>query len=136
MTLATGHGRGVGGDLQDPGGKPLAMFSQVVPPSARVTLGAEHKKTIIFEAELLAVVCALKLWSKAITAVIYVDNNSARDVAISGSARSEAVCRLLDVLLQEEIAAGIVPGISASLLPQTSQMRPRVRDSVLSQFEG
>ena len=71
---------GVGGVLIDPGGKPMAMFSQVVPPSACVTLGAEHKKTIIFEAELLAVVCALKLWSRVISGsptVVSVDNNSA-----------------------------------------------------------
>ena len=104
---------GVGGVLVDPSASPcMAMFSQVVPQSACMALGAEHKKTIIFEAELLAVVCALKLWSRVIDGsptVIYVDNNSARDVAISGSARSEAACSLLDILLQEEFTAGIVP---------------------------
>ena len=68
------------------------MFSQVVPLHVRLALGAEYKKTIILEAELLAVVCALKLWNNVLSGsstVIYVDNNSARDVAISRSARSE-----------------------------------------------
>ena len=60
-------------------------------PGLRALLGEGVKKTIIFEAELLAVVCAMKLWQKHITGapvVLHIDN-SARDVAISGSGRAE-----------------------------------------------
>ena len=130
---------GVGGVLVDPGGKPMAMFSQVVPQSACVALGAEQKKTIIFEAELLAVVCALKLWSRVISGsptVVYVDNNSARDVAISGSARSEAACSLLDILLQEEFAAGIVPWYQRVPSPSNIADAPSKRLGSSSMLSG
>ena len=55
-----------------------------------VSLGGDDKETIIFEAELLAFVVAMSQWAplfQGCPVVFFVDNNSARDVAISGSAR-------------------------------------------------
>ena len=69
-------------------------------------LGVPDKKTVIFEAELLAVLIAIKTWSGFIAsqqAVCYIDNNSARDVSISGVARNACAMQLLEELLSEEM---------------------------------
>ena len=69
-------------------------------------LGVPRKKTIIFEAELLAVLVAIRIWSHVIAAqqaVFFIDNNSARDTAISGIARNECAMQLLEILLQTEM---------------------------------
>ena len=61
---------------------------------------------MIFEAELLAVLLAIKIWSeflKAQQAVCYIDNNSARDVSISGVAKNDCAIVLLENLLVEEM---------------------------------
>lgn len=47
---------------------------------------------MIFETEVLAIIVALQIWRDRISnrpVVIFVDNNSARDVAVSGSARTK-----------------------------------------------
>lgn len=60
---------------------------------------------MIFEAELLTVLVAMLVWSDRIASrpvVFYIDNNGARDVAISGSARSEVGLQLVTGLLALE----------------------------------
>ena len=69
------------------------------------------KKTVIFEAELVALILGMHLWSKFISnspCVFFVDNNSARDIAISGHARTEPGSTLVGSLLLLEDALGIV----------------------------
>ena len=54
-------------------------------------LGSDTKKTVIFEAELIAFVAAIILWRDRIvnsSLVAFVDNNSVREVYMSGKARS------------------------------------------------
>ena len=78
----------------------VSAFSELVAPGLRALLGEGAKKTINF-----AVVCAMKLWQKHIMGapvVFYIDNNSARDVAISGSGRAEVPKALLEQLLFRE----------------------------------
>ena len=75
-------------------------------------LGAEIKKTIIFEAELLALVLAFSVWRDYVTAksiICFVDNNSARDVAISGNGRNFTANSLIDFLLKLEMATCTTP---------------------------
>ena len=82
---------GIGGALVSSKGVLVSAFSELVGSRLRALLGEGVKKTVIFEAELLAVVCAIKLWKVHLAGapvVFYIDNNSARDVAISGSGRS------------------------------------------------
>ena len=58
----------------------------------RELLGEGASKTIIFEAELTAVLVALVLWQRYVAGrpvVCCVDNNATRDVLIKGSARNE-----------------------------------------------
>ena len=78
---------GLGGVLVEPSGKPASFFSCCLSGDQMQCLGASSKKTIIFEAELLALVLAFAVWRNKLEGapvVCFIDNNSARDVAISG----------------------------------------------------
>ena len=79
------------------------------------SLGADSKKTIIFEAELLALVLAFAVWKTSLEAVpliCFVDNNSARDVAISGAGRNSTARALVGFLLKLEMAVCAAPWYS------------------------
>jgi len=82
---------GLGGVLCDSTGKQLAALSISLTLDDLRSLGYPQKSTVIFEAELLALVLCVRLWRKIIQnrpCVMYVDNNGTRDVAINGSART------------------------------------------------
>ena len=75
---------GLGGVLLNPAGRLVAAFSALVPEWLRKLLGESSKETIIFEAELVALICAMRLWKLKLQGqpvLFFVDNNSARDVA-------------------------------------------------------
>ena len=74
------------------------------------TLGGQFKSTTIFEAELLALVLAISIWSNIIrsTSVIaFIDNNARRDVAISGAGRNVVANSLVEFLLKLEMTANV-----------------------------
>lgn len=101
---------GIGGLLVAPDGTPFQAFSYKLTDEQTIALGCKTKETIIFEAELLALVVALELWSATIQCcptVFFIDNNGVRDVAISGSARSAVANILLEILLQTESCSSI-----------------------------
>ena len=96
---------GIGGLVFDAHGKALQAFSFCLTQNHMNSLGVSLKKTIIFEAELLALIVAFILWKNIVCrspVVFYVDNNAARDVAISASSRSKLVGRLVEQLLHAE----------------------------------
>ena len=98
-------GRGLGGLIYDSGGSAIQAFSFCLTQSQIDLLGAAVKKTIIFEAELLALIVAFVLWKNIINSapvVFYIDNNSARDVAISACSRSKLIAGLVEQLLRVE----------------------------------
>ena len=69
---------GIGGVLVDQNGQLLEFFSHGLKASEIAALGASVKKTIIFEAEMLAVLIALLRWSVKINhkaIVCFIDNN-------------------------------------------------------------
>ena len=73
-------------------------------------LGSDTKKTVIFEAELIASVAAIILWRDRIvnsSLVAFVDNNSVRDVCISGKVRNAIGHKLITLLLAAEDPAGL-----------------------------
>lgn len=103
---------GLGGVLVDMAGQIKQFFSTCLNDSQIEVLGGSKKKTIIFEAELITVIVALRLWLDIIKhslVVCYIDNNSARDVAISAGGRSKVALALIDVLLQVERAGAFFP---------------------------
>lgn len=96
----------------DPFGRICEFFSFGLSVNQISALGGQEKKTIIFEAELLTVIVAFELWSpifRNCQVVSFLDNNSARDVAISASARNQVANLLLEVLIAREMSAGISP---------------------------
>ena len=91
--------------LVDSAGSQIAALSVTLCLSDLNVLGDTEKSTVIFEAEMLAVVVCLKLrksFLKRRPCVIFIDNNSARDVAISGSARTFPGTKLISVLETED----------------------------------
>ena len=101
---------GIGGVIVSPDGTPYQAFSLSLSETQIETLGGNKKDTIIFEAELLAVVVAMGLWGALIQCsptVFFIDNNAVRDVSISGSGRSPVACCLIEELLQFESDSAI-----------------------------
>ena len=73
-------------------------------------LGFDTKKTVIFEAELIASVAAIILWRDGIvnsSLVAFVDKNSVRDVCVSGKVRNAIGHQLITLLLAAEDLAGL-----------------------------
>ena len=95
-------------------GVSLSRLSFPLDVDMRAALGEQTKRTIIFEAELLALVCAMKLWVRYLAwspVVAFVDNNSARDVAISAKARSVTAKGLVSEYLEAEYDFGVIPWV-------------------------
>ena len=103
---------GLGGVLVNHHGAPRFHFSCCLSTEHMKLLGNDKKKTIIFEAELLALILAFAVWQRHLVAVPligFVDNNSARDVAISGSGRNAVAVLLVDFLLKLEMSVCASP---------------------------
>ena len=103
---------GLGGVLINPMGKKVAFFSIQLSAEQRNALGAESKKAIIFESELLAMVLAFSVWRSVVgssSVICFVDNNSSRDVAISGCGRNDVANKLVEFLLKLEMATNVTP---------------------------
>ena len=103
---------GLGGVLIDAHGIQIAAFSYKLSKDDLASLGYPPKKTVIFEAELLALLVSMFLWKKNLRGrpcVAYIDNNSTRDVSISGTARTFPGCSLVGKLLEIEDSIGMIP---------------------------
>ena len=99
---------GIGGVCFDHNGVPLGFFSEKLSVTQKRLLGEGRAKTVIFEAELATIVVAFVLWKdwlRGRPAVFYIDNNSARDVSISGVSRNEVGKALASLLLTVESLA-------------------------------
>ena len=95
--------------LVDHKGLQVSAFSLPLLPTDLLALGYPEKSTVIFEAELLALIVALivKLLRHR-PCVAYIDNNSTRDVSISGTARTQPGKSLVALLLETEDSGGIL----------------------------
>ena len=103
---------GLGGVLVDPNGRVVEFFSIQLTAERMTKLGADTKKTIIFEAELLGLVLALSIWKDRLPAasmVAFIDNNATRDAAISGCGRNLVANTLIDFMLKLEMSANLTP---------------------------
>jgi len=103
---------GLGGVLVDPDGNQSDAFSIVLDFKMHLEpLGYPRKKTVIFEAELLALLISMRLWGDRVShqpCLFFVDNNSARDISISGHARTEPGSSLVAQLLKLEDSLGVL----------------------------
>ena len=101
------------GSSVDEAGAVIEHFSYCLSSSDLELLGfPQHKQTVIFETEVLAITVALQIWRNRISnrpVVIFVDNNSARDVAVSGSARTKVPLVLVSTLLALEDELALTP---------------------------
>ena len=96
--------------LFDADGEPLNFFSVELSILQMNQLGADKSSTVMFEAELCAVVLAFVLYKQILFSrpvVCYVDNNGTRDVLISGAARNRVGARLAKLFLTIEDLARV-----------------------------
>ena len=98
---------GAGGVIVSPTGCIEEYFSEPVEEQLSVMMGHGTKGTIIFEAELLAVWAATKLWHKRFAnsmLVVYVDNDALRGAYAASTTRTGMVGKLLELLntIEEE----------------------------------
>ena len=103
--------------MYDDEGNEVSSFSLGLAAAELAALGYPGKKTVIFEAELVAIIVAITIWGDVVSScpcLIFVDNNSARDVAISGRGRSSPADALVGVLLQVEDSLSITRVPSSS----------------------
>ena len=101
---------GLGGVLVDHRGVQVAAFSCKLDYELLKILGFPLKSTVIFEAELLALLLGMSLWKKKLRGrpcVCYVDNNATRDVSIAGKARTQPGLSLVMDLLRLEDEVGL-----------------------------
>ena len=119
---------GLGGVLLDARGQPLKFFSLELTKDQRKALGEGCISSIIFEAELCAAILAMVLWKDVLCGrpvVAYIDNNSVRDVLISGSARNRMAIALTKLYLTVESLSRSYPGSLESQAHPTMPMSIR-----------
>ena len=105
----------------------MQYFSLCLSDKQISSIGGEGKKTIIFEAEMIAVILALRTWRESIRnsmIVGFIDNSSARDIAISASGRSSFSMALTEVLLQSEESGAFYPWFARVPSPSNPADRP------------
>lgn len=103
---------GIGGVLVDHLGAVVAVFSLFLDRRSITALGGDKKETVIFEAELLALIISFYVfreWIDSNQVVIFIDNNAARDASISGRARNPVGMLLIETLLILEVESRIFP---------------------------
>ena len=96
---------GIGAVLVDQFGCKKRFFSAKLPDSLLPLINVTGRKTIIFECEFFAVLCALQIWRDLIqrsNIVIHTDNDAVRDCFISCHTTSENTIPILDACLDLE----------------------------------
>eukprot|EP00435_Cladocopium_sp_Y103_P008039 s5736_g2.t1 len=95
---------GLGGVLLLPDGR-KAFFSLLADESVRICLGERHKKQIIFEAETLAALVALKLWKDDLDCFrcfFFVDNEGSKFSLLKGCSDNKTVDLLAEEFVRTE----------------------------------
>ena len=129
---------GLGGVLVGPPGVKLEFFAVELSLEQTNLLGALYKKTIIFEAELLAIVLAFAIWGKLVRSsslISFIDNNASRDVAISGAGRNAVANSLIEFLLKLEMSNNLTPWYARVPTPSNAADEPSrgVLDGLIEQ---
>ena len=99
------HTGGLGAVLIDERGSCVAWFGVFLDSVICSHFGAEHKDTIIYELELLAVVFSFAFWNKLVSEhlmVCFGDNDAVRFALIKGSAQGDVANALMYMQLALE----------------------------------
>ena len=109
---------------------PLNIFR--LPSDEQISsLGRSHKKTIAFGAEMVAVILAIRLWMERVRnamVICFIDNNLARDIAISASGRSSLSMALIASPLQSKHRGAFFPWYARVPSPSNPADRPSKGD--------
>ena len=96
---------GIGAVLVDSSGKATHFFATSLKDNLVDDINKSQRKTIIFELELFAILCAVIGWRQFITncaAVVYTDNDAVRDCLIACNTSSSNARPILDLYLKVE----------------------------------
>ena len=121
---------GIGGMLFNSRGQLLAGFSHELEARDRAQLGEGSCDTIIMAAEFVAVSCATLTWRDQLRnapVVLFIDNNSCRDVLISAKGRSPLMRKLLSHYLKNEHEVGFTPWVARVPSPSNCSDAPSRR---------
>ena len=118
---------GIGGMLFNSKGQLLAGFSHELEARDRAQLGEGSCDTIIMAAEFVAVSCATLTWQDQLRnapVVLFIDNNSCRDVLISAKGRSPLMRKLFSHYLKNEHEVGFTPWVARVPSPSNCSDAP------------
>ena len=99
---------GIGAVLADSSGKVTHFFAATLNDNLVNDMNKSQRKTVIFELELFAILCAVIGWKQVITncaVVVYADNDAVRDCLISCNTASSNARPILDLYLKVEFQA-------------------------------
>ena len=99
---------GIGAVLADSSGKITHFFSVALEDVLVNAINKSERKTVIFELELFAILCAVICWKQYVTncgIFIYTDNDAVRDCLISCNTSSGNARPILDLHLKMEFEA-------------------------------
>ena len=118
---------GIGAMLFNHLGQLVCGFSHLLPDHACAKLGGNSQDTIIMAAEFIAVSCAVEAWKvriKGVPLVLFIDNNSCRDILISAKGKSPLMRKLLKHYLRTEYLAGFLPWVARVPSPSNCSDAP------------
>ena len=96
---------GIGAVLVGPSGNKFCFFSEKLSDALLEKLNLTGRKTIIFECEFWAILCAMYSWKQFLsgcTVVAYMDNDGVRDSLIACHCSSQNALPILDACIRLE----------------------------------
>ena len=100
---------GIGAVLVGPSGKKFRFFSERMSEMLLQKVNVTGRKTIIFECEFWAILCAMYIWKRFLSGcnvVVYTDNDGVRDSLIACHCSSENAMPILDACIRMESSLG------------------------------
>ena len=96
---------GIGAVLVNDYGQKVKFMSEELPSNLLHLVNVTNRKTIIFECEFFALLCAITIWKDILAhcnIVVHTDNDAVRDSFIAGHTTSENGLPILDACLRME----------------------------------
>ena len=125
----------IGAVLVDGHGVCRQFFSEVLDDCMLKDLNVSKRSTIIFELEMLAILCGFHVWQNVLKnqhLVVFTDNNGARDCIISCTTQSLNAVPILKCLLEKEYKLGA--HVWYSRVPTDSNIADAPSRAVISQL--
>ena len=128
---------GIGAVLVDSSGKVTHFFAANLKDDLVNDINKSQRKTIIFELELFAILCAVIGWKQFITncaVVVYTDNDAVRDCLISCNTSSSNARPILDLYLKVEFQSSFNAWMSSVPTDSNIADAPSKLEEIVNHF--